>query len=55
MIALAIYCFVSATTQLLLGIGWSAHDPVHRAIKFLFLFLAVWGAFFGALVIKRLM
>ena len=50
---IAIYCFISAALQFILGIAWAWSDPIHRAIKFLFLFLSAWGFFFGALIIKR--
>jgi hypothetical protein len=50
---IAAYCFLSATIQFILGVAWAWNDPVHRAIKFLLLFLAVWGMFFGALIVKR--
>jgi hypothetical protein len=50
-IYLIAYCMVSALLQFILGWAWHSHDAVHRAIKYLFLFLCVWGFFFGAYLI----
>lgn len=54
-IYIAIYCLLSALAQFLLGIAWDGFDPVHRAIKWFFLFASVWGFFFGVAIIKGLL
>ncbi len=51
---IAVYCFVSAIMQFALGVAWRWHNPLHRAIKFVFLFASALGAFFGALVVKHI-
>lgn len=50
---IAVYCWLSSLVLSLLGLGWRSDNAPHRAIKFGFLFLSVWGVFFGALIIKH--
>lgn len=54
-ICVAAYCLMSGICQFVLGMAWHGFNPVHRAIKYLFLFSSVWGVFLGAFLIRSLL